>query len=133
MIPPRRVTRTNDGSALGPHVAMRHRSGPGTTRLRVARFPGWLPRKPDAQWTHFRCAQGQKSDVGDPTCASRARVIRTLSAPCAGPLRPIDSTRLSRAIHRESTICSLPASTSSTTYLDAQEMSVHYFRASRRF
>ena len=89
-------------------------------------FSRMASRKPDAQWVHFRCVQGQRSRTWGPYLSAPARVIH---ASCSmGPLWPITRSMACNTgiSHQECTICSfavlspLPKCTG-----------VHYFHASR--
>lgn len=89
-------------------------------------FSRMAPRKPDTQWVHFRCVQGQRSRTWGPHLSTPARVI--IHAPrFTGPLRPVTRPYAGTA-HRECVICSFAVLSPLPRFTG-----VHYFHAFRRF
>ena len=77
-------------------------------------FSRMASRKPDTQWVHFRCVQGQRSRTWGPYLSAPARVIH---ASCSmGPLWPITRSMACNTgiSHQECTICSFAVSLSTS-------------------
>lgn len=78
-------------------------------------FSRMAPRKPDTQWVHFRCVQGQRSRTWGLHLSAPARIRYPCAALCALHGPPMACTRpYAGTAHRECTICSFAVSLSTS-------------------